>query len=737
MNKSFYDANCHFCRKFDQMSAFISFKKLALFLLGGLLCAAAVAFLLNFILAGPKLGPVYDFFLSQRQSPPISHEILIINTDEFAESSDIFSVLMTLTEMDASSLILTARVSSSSSPVTGTEAEIRQRFYDEYNLTGSNIRNLFNGIRSGSVPPSQAHVFVDKLVELSDQSRDRLLSALIDRDEDLIRSAAVFGRYMEVETKPEFDKDGKIRRVLPVETESSLEHPVYMSLKNRYAVSQIENTQQGRIIGFRGHDGREWDIPLDKGGNILTAGHGEGFRAVDISLFREYEEAGRTMRRVLKEADELGALSQTKPEKSPLFLEDYALLLREDLLKAQDEKRREAWKTARANYFESLEDFLSGPAESTIVRGYEEVIAGERALKPEGRAKLVNMRDELIRSFSVMRETHREFVRLHEILKNELESAYCIMGPSDSAEYCALMANVLITGSHIRPANDQYVLFWSTAAAFIILLIIFRLRPAALMPVGLFCSLLAAAVFGWNFVLTSYWIDPIIVFSSTLSGMLFIFICKCSSVNRRARRFRIAYGAAVSPRVLQDLILAGKPRPTETMIAAAAVVATKDFNLLSKEDREKSQEAGRTQKTFFALMKKIIFNSGGIIAGYEGDTVIACFGSPLDKTYDPVGRAYTLVKELLKEGKTSWRFGIDAGKCTFSWTPETGFSANGRPVVRARVLASRTARYKVRALVTDAIREETNLNIRKIGSLYGDNDAFYELTGDDNPDQYE
>jgi len=713
------------------MSAFISFKKQALFLLCGLLCSAGMTFLLNYILAGPKLGPVYDFFLSRRQSPPISHEILVIKTGDFAESGDIFSVLMTLTEMDASNLMLTAMVSSSASPVTGTEAEIRQRFYDEYNITGNNIRNLFDGIRSGSVSPSQAHVFVDKLVELSDQSRDRLLSALIDRDEDLVRSAAVFGHYSEIESKPEFDKDGKIRRVRPVEIETSAEHPVYISLKNRYAVSQLEKTSQGQILGFRSFDGREWDIPLDKGGNILTAGHGEGFRSVDISLFRGYEEAGRAMRRLLKEADELGALSRTAPEKSPLFLDDYALVLREELLKFQDAKRREAWKTARENYFESLQDFLYGPAEASIVKGYEELIASERSLRTEGRAKLTAMRDELIRSFSVMRETHKELVRIRDILKNELETSFCIMGPHDNAEYCALLANVLITGSHIRPAHDQYVLFWSCAAAFIILLIIFRLRPAVLLPVGIFCSLLAAAVFGWNFVLTSYWIDPIIVFGSTLSGMFLIFICKCSSIGRRARRFRIAYGAAVSPHVLQELILAGKPQPSETRVAAAAIVAIKDFNLLSREDREKSQEAGKTQKSFFSIMKKIIFTWGGIIAGYEGDMVIACFGSPLDKTYDPVSKAYTLVKELLKDEKISWRFGIDAGKCTFSWSPETGFSANGRPVVRARILASRTARYKVRAIVTDAIREETNLNIKKIGSLYGDNDAFYELTSRD------
>jgi len=713
------------------MPAFIPFRKLVLFLFGGLLCAAAAAFSLNFVLAGPKLGHIYDFFLNRRQLPPISREILIINTEEFAQSNDIFSVLMTLTEMEASNLILTARVSGSSSPFSGTESEIRQRFYDEYSLTGNNIRNLFQGIRTGSVQPSQAPAFVEKLVELSDQSRDRLLSALIDRDEDFIRSVAVFGNYMEVETSAEFDRDGKIRRVRPVEIESQAEHPVFISLKGRYAITQIENTPQGQILAFRSNDGIEWFIPLDRNGNILTAGHGSLFRSVDLSLFREYEETDRIMRRLLKEADELGALSQTKPEQSPLFLDNYSLILREEMLKLQDIDRRVSWIASRVNYLKSLDDFLNGPAEAAIVRGYESVIADERALKPEGRAKLVNLRDELINSFKAMRETQKELARLHDELKDALDSSYCILGPRLNAEYCALLANVMMTGSHIRPAYDYYALFWSTAAALIILLIIFRLRPAALLFTGLGCAVLAAAVFGWNFVLTAYWIDPLIVFGATTSGVFFIFVCKCSSISRRARLFRIAYGAAVSPYILNELIRAGKPRPCETLAAAAAVVAIKDFNLLSREDREKSQEAGKTQKAFYAAVKKIIFNSGGIITAYDGDTVIACFGSPLDKTYDPVNRVYTLVKELLGDERISWRFGIDAGKCTFSWSAETGFSANGRPVVRARVLASRTARYQVRALVTDAVREETNLNVKKAGSLYGGKDAFYELTAND------
>jgi hypothetical protein len=716
------------CRNSIKMPAFISMKKSLFFFLGGLICAAGMAFLANFYLLGPKLGFVYDYLMSFRPAPTVSQEILIINTDEFAQSGDIFSALMTLTEMNASNLFLTARVSGTS-PVAGTKTEIRRQFYDEYALLGSNIRNLFDAIRTGSVQPAQAPLFVNRLVELNEQSRERLLSVLIDRDEDLLRAAAVFGNYLEVDTKPEADKDGKLRRVKPVDIETSQEHPIYSSLKNRYAVSRISLTEYGRALVLLDYSNNELEIPLDMGGNILIPGLGS-FRGINISLFREYEEACRVMRSIMKEADDLGAFSNTLPEKSPLLLEDYALALREELLKAPDTEKRAVWIQARESYFKNLEDFLYGNAEAHIVKGYEEVIAGEKTLKPEGITKLVNMRNEIIRIFAAMRNNHTELLRVHKQLSDELFSSICIMGPQDNTLYSALLANALITGGHINPAYYLHTLYLSFAAAFFILLIIFRIRPFLLLIMGFILSAFAAFVFGGHFVYTSYWIDPTVVFVSAFSGTLVIFFCKRVTLSRRARFFRAAYGSAVSRNVLRELISRGKPNITETSVTTAAIIVIRDFNLLNREDYEKSTEAGKAQKAYYDTVKKIVFNAGAVIAGFHGDTVIVCFGSPLDYVSEPVERAYLLVKQMLNSDKNSWRYGIDAGKCTFSWSPETGFTVNGRPVGRAKILASKNARFDTRALVTEVIREATNLNVRKIGTLRDEYDAFYELSGD-------
>jgi class 3 adenylate cyclase len=209
--------------------------------------------------------------------------------------------------------------------------------------------------------------------------------------------------------------------------------------------------------------------------------------------------------------------------------------------------------------------------------------------------------------------------------------------------------------------------------------------------------------------------------------VLVIFICKNILIGHRIRQFRAAYSSAVPQNILKELIRQGKPHPGETTESTACVVAIKDINLLGREDKEKPQDAGKIKKMFFANVKDAVFNSGGIIAGFEGDTIIACFGSPLDKITAPVEKACNFVRSCFNNEKTAWRFGIDAGICSFYWSCETGFSVHGRPAVRARILASRTIRLRVRALITNYVREKLDIGAEKIDSLYENSESIFEL----------
>jgi class 3 adenylate cyclase len=719
------------------MPARVSFKISILMFLGSLACAVGMVFLLDFLLSGPVLGPHYDFLLNYKK-PVVSNEILIIETDEFIEGGDFFTALLTLTEMEAANLILAGRLSPSTTPITLTEADIRRQFIDEYNLLGSNIRNLFEGIRMGFVTPLQAPQYVNQVVESAERGKERMIKILIDRDEELIRSVAVFGNYLDAYSKTRLDNDGKLRRVKPVEIEGNVEHPLYANLKNRYAISQIETTDQELILWLRGHDGRDLDITLDNDGNIITPWN-SAFRRVGIALFRKYEESGNEMLDLLAQANELKVFSQILPEQIPLFLGEYAGALLEDLIKSPNEENRAAWIAARADYFKSLKDFFDSPVETNLISGYEELIADTDSSKKEELDYLIGVKNELMSVLALMREAYGDLSSSRSKLKEELGLSLCIMGSEPNVRYSAMLANALITGSHIKPVQQRYVIYFSIAAVFVILIIIFMMRPFVLLIVGVILSVLSTAVSGGIFIFFSYWIDPVIVFGASFVSVFVLFYCKSAYLNYRARTFRSAYRTAVSKDILRKLIDYGRPGISEVNVSYAAVIAIKDINLFDKEEKESAKDAGKMKRAFYASAKKILFNSGAVIAGFEGDTVLACFGSPLElqpkltahkwseygepiaKSYHPADKACALVRQLLKKEKITWRFGIDSGECTFSWSPETGFSVSGSPAVNARILVSKTTRQKVRALISDSVREKIGLDRNETG-------AFFELT---------
>jgi hypothetical protein len=79
----------------------------------------------------------------------------------------------------------------------------------------------------------------------------------------------------------------------------------------------------------------------------------------------------------------------------------------------------------------------------------------------------------------------------------------------------------------------------------------------------------------------------------------------------------------------------------------------------------------------------------------------------------------------LNDEETKWRFGIDFGECTFSWTEETGYSVYGHPAVCVRMLVSKTSQLKSRALITESVRKSINLNLVKTDSF--NEKPVYEL----------
>jgi hypothetical protein len=754
------------------MAAFLSRKTSLFIALAGAAAAAGTAVLLYYLLAGPRLGPWYDFLLSRRPPPPIAREILLIDTEDVIEPGDALPLLMTLTEMDAGGLVIQAPILGLSSGRSESEAEIRRRFDDEFSLLGKNIRNLFEAIRVGSVPPAESGLYVENLVELAERGKERLCSALVRRDEEgalrFEQAAAAFGGVWKAGdlrppgglvslpmdsswySKPRTDRDGQFRRISPVlragvsaDSEAGhgadIEHVVYAGLKSRRKISP--ETPGGGFVPASGTG----DILIEK----IRAG--EGFRRLPLSRFREYDEAGRVLADKLREAETLGLYSGTAPEKSPVTLYEYAQSLREDMLDSPGPEKKAAWIHSRAEFFAGLDELLYGPAEMTLVTGYEELIATEK-LKDEGLNRLMELRDELIRTFIGLREQYGKLLEVRGSLEEALASSFCIMGPAAETEASAVLANTLLTGRFIMPGSPPYILFWSLSAAFLVVVIIFSLGAWRALTAGSFLTLLIAAGFSWSFIISGYWIDPLIPAAAALAGTLAVFCLSLMVTRRGARRFRLAYGPYTGKTCLRQIIRGGRPEPSAVLRARAAIVAVRNGELLALEDQGDPLAGARAEGCFREKAAEFFKKAGAVIIGMDGDLVLAAFGSPLERialeavkagprynddpldrsAYNPAVRAAGVITDLVTADReaASWRFGVDIGECAFSWSGLAGYTASGHPVVRARIFSTLAPRYKVKAIISESVSEGLrDIPTRKLNALVsrGGKEYFYEL----------
>jgi len=754
------------------MYVFIS-KKLSLFLLLCSWCVVVgIILTLNYFLAGPRLGPVYDALLDFRSPPPISGEILLIETDEVIESGDYYSILMTLSEMRAANLLVEVPLLGTASGITETGEEFSLRINDEFDLLGKNIRSLFEAIRLGLVSPVESPVYVDNLVELAGRGRDRLNAAIIRQDEKgapEAQAAAVFGRVITAAdlrsaplgeipwySLPRPDRDNVLRRIAPVLVEKrpdlpfsdtsflEVEHIVYRALKPHWDGSALEYTDMGSVLVNRfviQDEEREYRFPLDRDGNILIEKQAlEQYRRLNLNHFRGYDQTGRVLARLLKDAESLGVYTETIPERIPIILYDYAESLKEELLNAPDEDKRADWINAREEYIASLDELLYGPSEMILVNSYEELIANE-GLDEGGIARLQSLRDELIRAFVDMRKKHRDLVELRTLLAHALNSSFCIMGPTLSSgmaaggagitESSALLANALLTGHSIIPGQSLYIILWSLTASFLLLACIHRLRPLLLLLLGLVACLFCGAAFGFCFIISGYWIDPFIPMSGLLAGTLFLVASRFCINYGRMLRFRLAYAYSVNNAMLRKLVKKGRPPLSETLCVQAVIIAVKNSGMSGREDREMPLEAAQDAAEFRQEFSRLFKRQGALVLGFENDIALACFGSPpqricRESVTDPAAKAIPCIREIAQNPLfAEWRFGIEAGECAFSWSGETGYTANGHPVARARIFASLAVRYHVRAIIGEAARQSSGLTLEKLASLSGE--SFYQL----------
>jgi hypothetical protein len=774
------------------LAAFITRKKSVLIFFCAFLAAGGCAALLDYLLAEPRLGPRYDFLLEWRKKPAPAPELLIVDSGALMEEGAAAEMILTLIEMNAASLVIQTPILSFFEEKAESEREIRSWFEEEFSLLERNIRSLFEAIRTGSVAPAEARRYVDELVGLTDQGKERLSAALVRQSgagtARLKQAAAAFGRVYQAGdlrlppgipipssgrsySRPRRDWDGRVRRINPL---GPPEHIIYTALKDRFAESLVEKAGESLFLRNTAADGTETRIPLDSGAQILFEPPPEGvpgIRRIPLEFFTRYEERGQTLQRLLREADKLGIYGGLAPERSPVYIFDYVLAQREEFLASLDSpgsspaEWKAQWLRAREEYFSALDEFLYSPAEEDLKRDYEKLLASGQLGKDEIE-RLEGLKDAVSPAFEELREVYGELRALRETLSGALSLSLVILGPREDPEGPAagggifqsagkeysdselsfILADNILQGRGVRPAGRREVLIWSLLAAGLEILILVRLKPLLSLGTGLLLSLAAGAVFSGSFVLSGLWIDPLIPFGASLAGMTAVFALGLLTVIRGKRRFLLAYGPYIGKPYLRQLIKAGRPEPAERIKAQAAVIAVRETGLLAREDRglRDSPDGANRTAAFREEASAFFKRAGGVILGCDGDMVLACFGSPLERIGAGPGRdpyirysrspaliAAEFAAELAGQ-RAQWNFGIDAGECSFGWQPVSGYNGYGRPVVRARILSKLAARRRTRVLISEPVRARINhIPVRRITMLQEQDssggEALYEM----------
>jgi hypothetical protein len=371
----------------------------------------------------------------------------------------------------------------------------------------------------------------------------------------------------------------------------------------------------------------------------------------------------------------------------------------------------------------------------------------------ESLRRITALRNELILTFRDLREKYAGLLALRAALSEELSNSFCIMGsPGPELENSAILANTLLTGILISPGSDRETLLLTAAGVFVILPGLCFLGPWLSLTLGLLLTAALGAAFSCSFILGGPWMDPLIPAAAALFGVLCSFACALFAKRRAAARFRAAYGPRMASGFLRRLIRAGRPFPWETVTVHAALVAVRDGALSGMENRRGPRESAEAAAAFREEALRLFCGAGAVMTGVEGDMAIFALGSPLERQalkkmkggrpYDdsdagPLGpgpRAAALVLDILKNAPRagSWRFAIDTGECSFSWSAASGYTASGRAAVAARLLSSLCARYKTRLVVSSRVaRSLEDLPIKKLGALTdqnsGSREEFYGL----------
>jgi hypothetical protein len=640
---------------------------------------------------------------------------------------------------------------------------LTRRFDQEFSVMRSNVLAFFEAIRLGSVRPRDSVRYVDDLLRLMEDGKNRLIEDVraIDETETVLVNQALdaFGRaWIEFPigwVTTESDRSLSLRS-----GGRTWSRAAFLALMHRLGGVTPEFQDTSLLLPgvlLPGGDEQDIVIPLGQDGSLLFESpdpeRDGDFRRLRPAAMLDVVDLETGLYRSLKAMEGSGYLSGVDPESYPTSLYEHAMNLRREMLAAPDEQKLAGWRQSRERYFSAARNFLAGKAEQELLDGYDELVAAE-TLEESGMKRVEELRQSVVLAFSEARNKLAGLDVLRLSLDTELRGSFCIIGSGAEAEAEAGLVNAIISARFIDSLWGQRLNRWTALPGLVLSIPLAFISPLLSLLAGTAAAVLTIGVATLLFIHAGLWIHPAlpagIIVAVTISSVL-----SCLALKHWNRdRLRTAFGQRLPPRLVRALASAGSVRTTEVHHAKAVILAIRYIRAGEHGRPEEDPAQAGPLKAFQDLASQAIVRHGGVVLGADGFIVLGAFGTPLEIRKPRRGgvpksepekdvsslasRACAATLDIMGPETGSdnfWRYGLDIGDCAFFHSDAGGYSAVGRPSVYARILSGLALKYSCRILVTQELKDAIGDQwlTRRLDTLVarssGKEEAFFELSG--------
>lgn len=633
-----------------------------------LLVGAILSVLLALLFSPFKQEPdsrLYSMLSTMRADVPLARDILLIESGSRPGNGQLGSelladILITIREFEARSvLILIPTDSASDEAIRSWKTRMNQSLDEEFSIITNNTKAFFEAIRLGSIRPKDGTLFLDAIIDLVAKSKDRL-SGIID-------------------------------------TAGAREISAFDSAQSLYAAHDLGYSLLDMGLG----------IPLRDDG-LLVAEYpkhtqdGLSFRRLELNDVLAYSRFDASLIQGIETLESAGYLSGTNPDAYPPFLYAASLKARKVMLASPGKATIEGWREARKSYLASVKALLDGKTESTLLSGYESILASE-SLDEAGANRLRELMAYVRQSFSSVRANHAALKESRRRLEREVPNSLCVIGTasnqeSQQTEDLALVINSTMMGRRIFIATDWKPRALVLVGAMIVSLVCSGLGMAMTLGIGAMGAAMMLAALSLLFVARGIWIDPVSVSVTLLIAAIVSAMTLVSTALRIVRRDGEQTGKALLPLATRHTRLM-----TQTVVLALRQVDEAGLDELGDGSR-----LALDLDAFNSAARHEVLGAEGEILDTEGFLVIALFHSSRHQSSPPrsaLQAAFAFITTGAMMGK-DWRCGLSLGDC-YSYRTATGRAgATGRPLVHARLLSTLASQYDASVLATQTLLAE-------------------------------